>query len=100
MSTTTDDEGDALRMLRQRVQPVEARHRQVEQHEIGLQLARERDRVLPARGLPADIEPVVVEQPGERLARERMVVDDQDAHGGHRSGRFCRYRRRCTTTAS
>src|SRR5919201_3049687 len=70
--------GRRLTQARQRLEPVHARHREVEQDQLGLQPACELDRLLPVRRLAGDREAVPVQQGRERFARERVVVDDQD----------------------
>ncbi len=64
---------------RERDCPIHARHREVEEHKIGMQELRELDRLLAVTGFAHDVEPVLTEERRKRLTRERMVVDDQDA---------------------
>jgi hypothetical protein len=78
-----------LAQPRQRREPVHLGHREVEQDQVRLELARGRDRLLPARRLADHVEPVLGEQPRERLACQRVVVDDEDALG-HVLARLCR----------
>ena len=59
--------------------PPDAGHRQVEQDEVRLQLARALDRLLAVAGLADDREVVLLEQADERRAGQRMVVDDKRA---------------------
>ena len=73
--------GRGVAELRERRQAVEPRHREVEQDEIRLERARELDRLGAVPGLSDDVEPVLDEQRGERLARQRMVVHDQYSVG-------------------
>ena len=73
--------GRGVAELRQRRQAVEPGHREVEQDEIGLERTRELDRLGAVAGLSDDVEPVLGEQRGERLAGQRMVVDDQYSVG-------------------
>ena len=64
---------------RQRRQPVEAGHGEVEQDEVGLELGGEPER-LGAVGCFADhVEAALRQQRRERVAREGMVVDDEDS---------------------
>jgi signal transduction histidine kinase len=65
----------------QGLEPVEARHREVEQHELRLQARCELDRLLAVGRLSHDGEIVLGEQRGERVTRDRVIVDDQDPHG-------------------
>jgi hypothetical protein len=88
--TTTSHSGAAK--CRQRRQPVDAGHGEVEQDEVGQQPARGGDRLGAVRGLGDDGEAVLLEQRREGAAGQRMVVDDQDALG-HR--RAYRQRRPC-----
>jgi hypothetical protein len=67
---------------RQSGQPVHARHREVEQDEIGLQALGVLDCRLSLRGDADHVEAVRAKQRREGVAGQRMVVDDQDA-GGH-----------------
>jgi len=68
-----------LTQARQRCEPVHPRHREVEEHDVGLRLGRGGDRFLSVRGNGGELEAVGPEQRGQRLAGERMVVDDQNA---------------------
>ncbi len=71
--------GRRLTDQRQRCQPVHARHRQVEEDEIGLLRPGELDRLLTVARLADDLEAVLLEQGGEGLPGQGMVVDDEDA---------------------
>ena len=64
---------------RQRCQPVEARHREIEQNEVRLELGREPERLGAVGRLADDIEAALGEQRREGVAREGMVVDDEDS---------------------
>ena len=66
--------------VRERGESVHAGHREVEQDEIGLEALRKLDRLSPVGRRPDDRQPVLAEQCGERVARQRVVVDDQDPH--------------------
>ena len=78
--TTTSQPGRGLAEPRQRREAVEAGHREVEQDEVGLRLARARDRLLAVgRRARRRSKPCEREQRDERLAGQRMVVDDEDA---------------------
>src|SRR3954452_1507207 len=62
---------------------------QVEQHHVGLQLARQRNALAARRGLADDVDRRVARERGRHpLADEREVVDEQDAdvHAGTSSG--------------
>jgi hypothetical protein len=64
---------------RQRRQPVEAGHGEVEQDEVRLELGGEPER-LDAVGCFTDhVEAALRQQRRERVAREGMVVDDEDS---------------------
>src|SRR5215213_2842734 len=67
----------------QRAEAVEPRHREVEQDQVGRQLARPLDRRLPVFGFADHVEAVLPEKAGERRTCQRMVVDKQDSlsHG-------------------
>jgi signal transduction histidine kinase len=75
----------ALRRLvadaREGGQAVHAGHGQVEEDEIGLELARRGDRLLAARRVPDHLEALLREKGGESIPRQGMVVDEQDALG-------------------
>jgi len=75
--------GRRLAEPRQRRQAVEAGHQKVEQDDVGLRLGRRGDRLLAVRGQPRQLEAVRAQQRSEGFARERMVVDDENAcrHG-------------------
>ena len=45
----------------------------------GCARARQLDRLLAVARLADDVEAVLLEQRGERLARQRVIVDDEDA---------------------
>jgi signal transduction histidine kinase len=66
----------------QRREPVRARHREVEQHEARLQPLGCGNRLGAVRRAADHVEAVGGEERRKRLARERVVVDDQDP-GGH-----------------
>ncbi len=73
--------GRRLTDAREGRKPVHPGHRQVEEHEVGLQPVRGGDRLLTARRFPDDFEPLLHEERGERASRQRVVVDDQDPLG-------------------
>jgi len=75
--------GSRLAEPRERGEAVEAGHQKIEQDEVGLRLRRRRDRLLAVGSKPGEFESMRPQQGSERLARERMVVDDENA-GGHR----------------
>ena len=66
----------------QRREAVKPGHQEVEQDDVGLRVGRSGDRLLTVRRNPGELETVRAEQGGKRLARERVVVDDEDT-GGH-----------------
>jgi hypothetical protein len=65
--------------VRQRAQAVHPGHGQVEQDEARAQLAGLDDRLRAVGRLPDDVEPVLGQERGERFARERVIVRDEDA---------------------
>jgi signal transduction histidine kinase len=71
----------ALTDLRQRGQPAHARHREVEEDEVGLQPVRGGDCARPVLRFADDVEALLHEQRSERVSRERVVVDDEHALG-------------------
>ena len=80
--TTTSVSGAASRRRGQRAQAVEAGHREVEQDEVRPEPGGLDDRLGAVGCAAADLEAVRAEQRGQRLAGQRVVVDDEDA-GGH-----------------
>ena len=64
---------------RERGEPVHSRHRQVEEHDVRLELARVGDRVCAVVGRANDVESLLREQRGEGVPGQWVVVDDQDA---------------------
>src|SRR4029450_8809781 len=60
---------------------VHAGHRQVEEHDVGLQTLCGCDRLRTVLGLAYDVEALLREQRGERVAGEGGVVNDQDTLG-------------------
>jgi hypothetical protein len=64
-----------LTELRQRLQPLHPRHREVEQDEFRPVPAGELDRLRAVGRLTHDLEAVLGEQRAERVARDRVVVD-------------------------
>ena len=65
--------------LRERGQAVHSRHRQVEEHQVGLAAARSHDCLFAAGGVAYHLEPLLREQRGQGVSRQRVVVDDQDS---------------------
>ena len=65
--------------MRQGRQAVHAGHRQIEQDEPRAEPAGLDDRLLAVGRLSDDVEAVLSEERRERLARERVIVGDQDA---------------------
>lgn len=74
---------------RERGEPVHLGHREVEQNEVGTELAGLRGRLFPATGLAHHIEAVLGQETRQRVPREGVVVHDEDALG-HELGRLCR----------
>jgi hypothetical protein len=68
----------SLAQARQRREPVDPGHREIEQNEVGLQPPRFDDGFGPVGGDADDLEAVRMEQRREGLAGQRVVVDDQD----------------------
>ena len=64
---------------RQRRQPVEAGHGEIEQDEVGLELGGELQRLGAVRRLADHVEAALGQQRPERVAREGMVVDDENS---------------------
>jgi len=75
--------GRCFAQARQGGETVEARHQEVEKYEIGLGLGGGCDRLVAVRRLADELEAVGAQKRHERLAREGMVVDDENAccHG-------------------
>ncbi len=67
-----------------RVEAVELGHRQIEQHEIGLEPPRGVDRLVAVAGLTDHVEAALTKQGREGLSGQRMIVHDQDS-SSHRS---------------
>ena len=65
--------------MRQGGEAVHAGHRQIEQHEAWAEPPGLDDRLLAVGRLADDVEAVLPEERGQRLARERVIVSDQDA---------------------
>ena len=79
-----DDDLGARRTFtdpRERGEPVHSGHRQVEEHEIGLQPFCRRDGARPVFCLADDVEPLLREERCERIAGKRVIVDDEHALG-------------------
>ena len=76
--------GRVLQDPRERDEPVHAGHRQVEQHEVGLPLSGLGDRASSVLRRADNVEALLCQKGSERVSRERMVVDDEDAFG-HRA---------------
>ena len=60
---------------------VHSRHRQVEKDDVRLQLDSRGDRSRAVFGLADDIEALLGEKRGEGVARQRVIVHDEDAIG-------------------
>jgi signal transduction histidine kinase len=71
--------GSRSAKLGQGREPVHARHREVEQHEIRQQAGRLDHGGLAVGGLAADVETVGAEERREGLPGERVVVHDEDS---------------------
>jgi hypothetical protein len=78
-----DDLGLRARLeeLRDRVEPAHLRHRQVHQHDVGLEPDGEVDGFAAVARLGQHLEPVGFEETAEALAEQDVVVGDQQAHG-------------------
>ena len=64
-------------------EPVHVRHPDVEQHELGLRPAHEREDLRPGLRLADDLEVAVrLERAPDAVEDEPVVVGDQDAHRG------------------
>ena len=63
-----------------RLDPVEPRHLHVHHRQVGLELARERDRLLAVARLADHLVPRPLEQPAQVEADDRLVLGDQDPH--------------------
>ena len=78
-----DDDGD-LRPggldARRRGKPGTARHPDVHEHEIGLDVRRQRDRLVLAAGEPDHLMAPGTDERRDTVAEQGMVVDDQDPH--------------------
>jgi signal transduction histidine kinase len=70
--------GGSLAQPGQRGQAVEPGHGKVEQHEVRLEPRRVHDRLSAVGGAADDVEAVGAEERRERLAGQRVVVDDED----------------------
>jgi hypothetical protein len=73
-----------LRHLRQHVEPREARHLDVEEHQVGMQLGDRGQCLAAVRALARDLDVRrVLQAQLQPAARERFVIDDDgaDAHG-------------------
>ena len=68
-------------MLGESGETVHAWHRQVEQHDVRLQLDGRGDRAGAILGLADDVEALLRQKRREGVARQRVVVDDEDAIG-------------------
>jgi hypothetical protein len=77
-----------------RLDAVAARHPQVHQHDVGVVLGGERDRLLAVGGGADELDPVEQpEQRAEALADDALVVGEQDAdHAGSHSSTGSRRR--------
>jgi signal transduction histidine kinase len=73
--------GGGLTQLRQRLEPVHPRHREIEQDELRPVHPGKFDRFRAVRRLAHDLEAVLGEQGAERVTRDRMVVDQENPHG-------------------
>jgi signal transduction histidine kinase len=71
----------ALADQRKSREPVHARHREVEEHDVGLERACLGDGLASVLRLADHVEALLSEQAGERVPRQRVVVDDEDPLG-------------------
>jgi len=67
--------------LRSDVEPVEVREVDVEQDDVGVQVARGLQAVAPSIALADDVEAVVLEQQARCGSEARVIVDDEDLRG-------------------
>ncbi len=70
---------------RQRLQPVEARHRKVEENDVRLELLSRRDGAVTVGRLAGDLEAMLHEQGRESLPRQGVIVHDKDPRAAHPS---------------
>ena len=73
--------GGLLADVRERREAVHPRHRQVEQDDVRVQLDSRSDRGRAVLGLADDVEPLLREKRRKGVARQRMIVHDEDAIG-------------------
>ena len=74
--------GAACKLLRG-PEAVHSRHAQVHQDDVRFELPGELDRLGTVAGATHDLDPLVgLQQDLERLREERLVVGDEDPHGG------------------
>lgn len=67
--------------MMRRFDAAESRHPNIEQHDIGLQLGRDRDRLFTVAGLARKLVVVkVVNDLSQSIPSESLVIDDQDLH--------------------
>jgi signal transduction histidine kinase len=73
--------GGALADSRESGEAVHPGHRQVEQHEVGLQRRGGRDGARAVLGLSHDVESLLLEERRKGVSRQRVVVHDEDPLG-------------------
>ena len=79
LSTTTRREPRLGDDRRDRAEAVDARHAQVHQHHVRVEIAGERDRLAAVERSADDLDPLVgVEDQLERIDEQPLVVGDQD----------------------
>ena len=62
--------------------PIDVRHVEVHQDDVGLKRSGKRDRFSAARATTDDLDALVDRQgEHERLGEERVIIDDQHTHG-------------------
>jgi signal transduction histidine kinase len=79
-----DDDLATGRLLadpRQGREPVQPGHREVEEQDVGVLPAQLDERLLAVGSLADDLEAFLLEQRGQRVARQRVIVHDQDPVG-------------------
>src|SRR5690606_34148426 len=65
-----------------RLDTIEARHAQIHQHDVGTMKTRRGDRLFAVAGFTDDFERgFLFEQDAQAFAKERLIVDQQDADG-------------------
>ncbi len=83
MSITTLTVGSRHGYAGRRLDPVDARHSHVHQHDVGKEFDDLLDRVQPVVGLSHDLDVgLVLEHEQQAAAEQRVLVDEQHTYGG------------------